>query len=231
METNHPDSTWFAQQLLDWYREHGRDFPWRRTDDPYVVLVCEVLLRRSRSTTVAMVMERFLQAWPHAAALADAEPEEVSAVIRPLGLTSRSVQLVSMARELRDWPSFPTSVHELTELAGVGRYAATATLGLPTVDGTSARVYRRFYGLTDHRPHKTVDDELWILVTNTFPEDPTDAQQLNWAVLDLAAATCLPERPRCEACPLRSRCAKSNHLPGQRPAIQGRQELGGEECR
>ena len=231
METTHPDTTWFAQQLLDWYREHGRDFPWRRTDDPYVVLVCEVLLRRSRSTTVAKVMERFLQHWPHAAALADAEPEEVAAVIRPLGLTSRSVQLVAMARELHDRPGFPTSVHELTELTGVGRYAAAATLGLPTVDGTSARVYRRYYGLTDHRPHKTVDHRLWDFVADAFPQDPTDAQQLNWAVLDLAAATCLPERPRCEACPLRNRCTHRSHLRGQRPAIRDRQILGREERR
>ena len=206
METTHPDSTWFAKRILDWYCEHGREFPWRRTDDPYVVLVCEVLLRRSRSTTVAKVMERFLQHWPHAAALADAEPEDVAAVIRPLGLTSRSVQLVAMARELHDRPGFPTSVHELTELTGVGRYAAAATLGLPTVDGTSARVYRRFYGLTDHRPHKTVDDQLWGFVEATFPEDRAVGQKLNWAVLDLAATTCLPEKPRCRTCPMAPRC-------------------------
>ncbi len=208
METTNPDGKWFAHQLLDWYGEHGRDFPWRRTDDRYVVLVCEVLLRRSRSRTVAKTMDTFLQYWPDAAALADAEPEEVAAVIRPLGLTSRSVQLVAMARELRDRPGFPTSVHELTELTGVGQYAATATLGLPTVDGTSARVYRRFYGLTDHRPHKTVDDELWTFVRTTFPEARAHSRHLNWAVLDLAATTCLPERPRCDACPLARRCRK-----------------------
>ena len=206
METAHPDAAWFAQQLLRWYREHGRDFPWRRTDDPFVVLVCEVLLRRSRSSTVAKVMDAFMERWVDAAALADTEPEEVAAVIRPLGLTSRSIQLVAMARELRDLPGFPTSVDELTELTGVGRYAATATLGLPTVDGTSARVYRRFYGLTDHRPHKTVDDALWTFVARNSPEDRTEALHLNWAVLDLAAAACLPEKPRCKACPLARRC-------------------------
>lgn len=206
METTHPDADWFAEQLRHWYQEHGRDFPWRQTDDPYVVLVCEVLLRRSRSTTVAKVMDGFLQRWPDPMLLAEAEPNDVAAVIRPLGLTSRSVQLVAMARELRNLPGFPASVHELTELTGVGRYAATAALGLPTVDGTSARVYRRFYGLTDHRPHKTVDDQLWTFVTSNFPHDRTDSRHLNWAVLDLAAATCLPGKPRCSVCPLVRRC-------------------------
>ena len=210
MNTTHPDATWFAQQLLDWFDQHGRDFPWRRTDDPYIVLVCEVLLRRSRSTTVAKVMDTFIQRWPDAASLAAADPEEVAGVIRPLGLTSRTTQLIAMAQQLCDRPSFPTSVDELTELTGVGRYAATATLGLPTVDGTSARVYRRFFDQTDQRPDKTVDDELWNLVTRTSPEDPTDAKRLNWAVLDLAAARCLPAKPRCSSCPLVSRCASTD---------------------
>jgi len=98
------------------------------------------------------------------------------------------------------------------------------------VDGTSARVYRRFYGLTDHRPHKTVDDELWSFVTATFPEDSTDAQQLNWAVLDLAAAMCLPERPRCEECPLGSRCAEVSHRLGRRPHTRPA-VVGGEKYR
>jgi A/G-specific adenine glycosylase len=206
MENLHPDAAWFTAQLLRWFRDHGRDFLWRNTDDPYVVLVCEVLLRRSRSTTVAKVMSGFFERWPDVPALADAEPEDVAAVIRPLGLTSRSVQLVAMARELRDLPSFPRSVDELTDLTGIGRYAAAATLGLPTVDGTSARVYRRFFGLTDDRPHKTVDDELWGAIEAISPNDQNASRRLNWAVLDLAASQCLPEKPRCSACPLVRRC-------------------------
>lgn len=209
MSTHHHDAAWFTQMLLRWYEKHGRDFIWRRADDPYIVLVCEVLLRRSRSTTVATVVDRLLQRWPSTSALAGAEPDAVAAVIRPLGLTSRGGQLVLMAGRLSDLPRFPTTVEELTALPGIGRYAAAASLGLPTVDGTSARVYRRFFGLTDHRPDRTVDDELWAFVETALPDDASVTRRLNWAVLDLAAAVCLPQKPRCRVCPLEDRCRSS----------------------
>ena len=200
------DADLFTSRLLDWFEEHGREFPWRKTDDPYRVLICEVLLRRSRSTTVAKVTEAFFNRWPTAGALADADVEDVTDVIRPLGLTKRAPQLIDLGQALDDASRLPDSIEALTELPGVGRYAAAATLGEPTVDGTSARVYRRYFGWLDTPEHKTVDDQLWELAGNVLPSDTDAVRKLNWAVLDLAAFICTPRRPRCDRCPLASRC-------------------------
>lgn len=210
MKPVHRDALWFSESILTWFEAHGRELPWRRTEDLYVILISEVLLRRSRSTTVAKVLEDFLARWPDTATLAAADPASVAEVIRPLGLTSRSVQLVALADRLHSAEALPRTAAELRELPGVGRYVAAATLGLPTVDGTSARVYRRFYGLIDHRPDKTVDDELWSHVIVNAPEDASRSRKLNWAVLDLAAQVCLPSRPTCSTCPLRARCFIAN---------------------
>jgi A/G-specific adenine glycosylase len=200
------DPDHFTSQLLAWYADNGREFPWRQTDDPYRILICEVLLRRSRSTTVAKVAGPFFERWPSAAELADADVGEVVDVIRPLGLTSRASQLVSLGQGLRDRADFPSSVAELVSLPGVGRYAATATLGEPTVDGTSARVYRRYFGFLDSTHHKTVDNTLWELAETALSVRHEAARRLNWAVLDLAASTCLPINPRCETCPVSPAC-------------------------
>jgi A/G-specific adenine glycosylase len=200
------DPDHFTSQLLAWYEENGREFPWRQTDDPYQILICEVLLRRSRSTTVTKVTGAFFERWPAPADLAEAEVDEVVDVIRPLGLTSRASQLVKLAQALRDRQGFPSSVAELVSLPGVGRYAAAATLGEPTVDGTSARVYRRYFGQLDAAHHKSVDEDLWEFAAGVVSGGLERARSVNWAVLDLASSTCLPSQPRCEICPLRAAC-------------------------
>lgn len=100
------------------------------------------------------------------------------------------------------------------ELPGVGRYAANAAAAVafgrrsPTVDGVSARVYRRYFGLAEGRP-AIGDRDLWDLVERATPD--RGARTWNWAVLDLAAAICLPRNPRCEACPLRDGCVAAKH--------------------
>ncbi len=212
------DPDHFTSQLLAWYADHGRDFPWRQTSDPYRILICEVLLRRSRSTTVAKVTDPFFARWPSAAELATAEVDEVITVIRPLGLTGRASQLVELGQALTDREQFAESVDDLVALPGVGRYAAAATLGEPTVDGTSARVYRRYSGQLDAPQHKTVDDALWKTAEDLLPAAPEARRMVNWAVLDLAASTCLPAQPRCDACPIAPGCYWST---AEFPVAQG----------
>lgn len=196
----------FANRLLAWFDEHGREMPWRRTADPYELLICEVLLRRSRGTTVAKVTDAFFDRWPTPSHLAAAEVEEVVSVIRPLGLTNRAAQLVALGRRLAELGQLPDGVDELCQLPGVGRYTAAATLGRPAVDGTSARVYRRFFGELSSEEHKTVDGDLWQVVETVVRGGNDEVRRLNWAVLDLAASTCLPSHPRCGECPLLDSC-------------------------
>jgi A/G-specific adenine glycosylase len=204
------DVRWFRRRLLTWGRENRRSFPWRETNDPWRVLVAEVLLQRSRGKTVAKVYEELFRRWPDAAALGRARESSIASVIRPLGLVRRAGTLRAMAREVVRIGGVPGDPDELMGLPGVGRYAANATSvvafgsRVPVVDGVSARVYRRYLGLPSDLP-ATSDRGLWEEVARATP--PTASKVWNWAVLDLAAEICLPARPRCGGCPLAARCA------------------------
>ena len=204
------DVRWFRRRLLAWGREHRRSFPWRETDDPWRILVAEVLLQRSRGKTVARVYEALFRRWPDALSMGRALEGSIAAVIRPLGLVRRAGTLRAMAREVTRLGGVPADPDALLSLPGVGRYAANATLVVafgkraPVVDGVSARVYRRYLGIPSDLP-ATSDRSLWEEVARATP--PNSSKEWNWAVLDLAAEICLPTNPRCGGCPLAARCA------------------------
>jgi A/G-specific adenine glycosylase len=200
----------FVRKLQAWGRTNRRDFPWREEEDPFRVLVAEVLLQRSRGTTVAGVLEGLFSRWQDASALAGAPLQDIESVIRPLGLVNRASSLKKMAAEIVELGGVPRSVEMMLRLSGVGRYSASATSAsvfgqrTATVDGTSARVYRRVFGLTAAKESE-VDQNLWELVQEVVPKGAA-VREWNWAVLDLAAMVCLPKRPRCSECPVLKEC-------------------------
>ena len=168
--------------LLAWYRESGRDLPWRRTRDPYAVLVSEVMLQQTQVERVVPRYERWLERWPTAASLAAATPGEVIVEWQGLGYNRRALHLHRAARHVAEhgWPD------DLAALPGVGDYTAAA-LGnfafgedvLPrdvNVERVERRTGHAFTGLA--------------------------AQ----ALMDLGATVCLARIPRCEQCPLEAIC-------------------------
>jgi A/G-specific adenine glycosylase len=202
----------FQSDLAAWGERNRRNFGWRRTDDAFRVLVAEVLLQRSRGGTVGRVFEELISRWPDARSLARARVSSIGSVIRPLGLVKRAVTLRAMAQEIARIGSVPSTYEGLIALPGVGPYAANATLAVafgqraPVVDGVSARVYRRYFGLETDGPAAS-DRKLIQVVEEATPHD--HVREWNWAVLDLAATICLPKVPRCPECPLRDHCAWS----------------------
>lgn len=197
---------------MAWGGIHRRSFPWRENPEPFRTLVAEILLQRSRGTTVATVYEALFSRWPDADALARARVTSIESVIRPLGLTKRAATLRALAQEVTRLGSVPGTLDGLLALPGVGRYAASATLSVAfgtraaVVDGVTARVYRRYFGLEGDEP-ATNDDKLWALVEEVTPHE--HIREWNWAVLDLAATICLPKVPRCSQCPLQADCTWS----------------------
>ena len=197
----------FASVIVGWWSKHGRDFPWRQTSDPFRILVAEILLQRSRSGTVASVYSQLFQRWSTPRELAVSDMAELEHLISPLGLKSRATSIKAAAIGWSERKKPPDTAEELQELNGVGAYSANATAiamswnADPCVDSVSIRVLRRYLddkndGLTDiqvaSRAYSLVSKDQW--------------RELNWAILDLAAAVCMPRRPRCPNCPLEDRC-------------------------
>ena len=168
--------------LLDWYREHGRDLPWRQTRDPYAILVSEVMLQQTQAARVVPRYTAWLERWPSAAALAAEPLAEVIRTWQGLGYNRRAVNLHAAATRIayEGWPD------DLTELPGVGRYTADA-------------VARFAFG----RPVLPVDTNVRRVVQRTGLGFGPDAAH---ALMDLGATVCLSRVPRCAACPLATGC-------------------------
>jgi A/G-specific adenine glycosylase len=169
---------------LDWYAQEARDLPWRRTRDPYEVLVSEVMLQQTQVARVVERWERWLRRWPDPAALASAAPAEVLGEWVGLGYNRRALRLRDACTVVaRDgWPA------DLETLPGVGAYTAAAVRAFAfdepvvPVDTNVARVFER---------------------TGAPMEGPPE---LGHALMDLGATICTARAPRCEACPLRGAC-------------------------
>jgi A/G-specific adenine glycosylase len=169
-------------QLLAWFEEAGRDLPWRRTRDPYAILVSEVMLQQTQVERVVPRYLAWLERWPTVQSLAEASPAEVIRKWQGLGYNRRALSLHRAARQVAEhgWPA------DLTSLPGIGPYTAAAlrcfAFGedvLP-VDVNVARVSKRTGGAFS----------------------AASAQ----ALMDLGATICLARVPRCDACPLAARC-------------------------
>ena len=170
------------RRLLDWFVEHGRDLPWRRTRDPYAILVSEVMLQQ---TQVARVIPRYLawlDRWSTVDALAAATAAEMIREWQGLGYNRRALNLHRAARQIaeRGWPD------DLTELPGVGRYTADAIARFAL-----------------DRPVLPVDTNVRRVLERTGDEFGPESAH---ALMDLGATVCLARVPRCGACPLAVGC-------------------------
>jgi A/G-specific adenine glycosylase len=202
---------WFRRKLLDWFASHGREFPWRQTQDPYRVLIAEVLLHRTRSDLAARVYGDFIERYPTAAALAVADVDEVVATLRPLGFVHRSARLPELGRALLadHGGVVPSDRESLLRLPGVGSYMANAVLALafdrtaPLLDPNVIRVLERFFGMRSERLRARDDKRLWSFLERLVPR--TQSRDFNLALVDFGSTVCR-KRPLCPDCPLRARC-------------------------
>lgn len=196
--------------MLDWYARHGRDLPWRRTRDPYAILVCEILSHQTQISRVVPVYERLLARYPTVESLARAPLPAIKAITDPLGYKVRGGWLkaaaVVVAEERAGY--FPDSVEGLRQLPGVGRYTAGAVMSFahrldaPVVDTNVARLLSRYFGAGPARGASRA--RLWGLAAAVIPRGK--GYLINQALMDLGATVCTARKPRCVSCPLRRGC-------------------------
>lgn len=202
---------WFRRQLKAWADQHLRDFPWRRTSDPYAIFVAEFLLQKTGASTAAPVYETFISRYPTLKALAAAPVEEVASLLQPLGLFFRAERLCQSVRVILEQyeGKIPSTQAQLLALPGVGKYTARSICAhafsqpLAVLDTNVARILERFFGLQGNRV-KSRCKLLWKAAEQVAPL--TDVGTWNLTLLDFGAAVCTAKNPRCNECPLREQC-------------------------
>ena len=205
----------FALTLLDWFRENGRDLPWRQTRDPYAIWLSEIILQQTQVKQGWEYWERFMRRWPTVEDLAEATEDEVLREWQGLGYYSRARNLHFAAKQIVALGHFPNTLEEIKSLKGVGDYTAAAigsiAFGLPAavVDGNVYRVLARYFGIEtpiNTTEGKKVFTALAQELLPGFPSKYSLTSDYNQAVMDFGAIQCTPQSPRCAECPLMESC-------------------------
>ncbi len=208
----------FQSRLLRWFRENGRDLPWRRTRDPYKILVSEVMLQQTQVDRVQGYYRRFLREYPTVQDLAAAPLARVRDSWDGLGYYARARNLHAAARQIveRHEGRFPRRLEQVIALPGVGRYTAGAVVSFaygepaPILDTNVRRVLSRIF--VRRRPSRpaALERRLWALAEAAVPRD--HAWEFNQAIMDLGATVCTARNPACPQCPVRQVCASFARL-------------------
>ncbi|MBI4355686.1 MAG: A/G-specific adenine glycosylase [Candidatus Omnitrophica bacterium] len=202
----------FTRRLLAWYARHKRDLPWRRTKDPYKILVSEIMLHQTQVDRVAPKFEEFVARYPTVHDLAKANLKTLKKEWYPLGYNYRPARLRSIAREAvaRYDGRVPERYDELIAMDGVGEYTAGAILSIaynqsvPALDTNVIRVLRRVFGVRGDPAQRTTQKRLTKLAASLIPQGR--AGDFNEAMMDLGAMVCTAKRPACPTCCLRRLC-------------------------
>ena len=198
--------------LLRWYDRYGRDLPWRTTDDPYHILVSEVMLQQTQVDRVLPKYHEWLSKYPSLTALAGADLDDVSATWRPLGYNIRPQRLHSIAREAVSTygGALPSDRETLLSFKGIGAYTAGAILSFAfrqraaILDTNVARVlYRVFVGTGAPIGH-AMTKHLWAVAETLVPR--VRVFDFNQALMDFGATHCTARKPACPACPMAKWC-------------------------
>jgi len=208
----------FRRALLAWYRANGRDLPWRRTDDPYHILVSEIMLQQTQVDRVLPKYHEWLDKYPSLEALASADEGDVSDTWRPLGYNIRPRRLQSIAREsvARFGGKLPSDEDTLLSFKGIGAYTAGAIRSFAfgqraaILDTNVARVLHRvFVSRGDINAH-AMRKHLWNVSEVLVPYK--HVFDFNQALMDFGATVCTARQPKCDRCPMTGQCKSVKKL-------------------
>jgi A/G-specific adenine glycosylase len=217
----------FQRRLLDWFRKHQRDLPWRRNKEPHRIWVAEVMLQQTRIAAVVPYYHRFLRRFPNVESLARASQEDVLRLWSGLGYYRRARNMHRAARQIvaHHGGRFPRDLGSALQLPGTGRYTAAAVLSIAydapvaVLDGNVARVLARIGAVRGnvHAPRH------WRKLSDMAQHFLAADAPGNWnqAMMELGETVCAPQSPRCGACPISRWCqARRLGLTHRIPARQ-----------
>jgi len=200
-----------GEEILGWWYENRRDYPWRRETDPYRILVAEIMLQRTRAEQVVPVYLEFIGRYPTVYDLAGADLKEVGEYFAKLGLRWRAGRVLEMAKYVveRFRGKLPESREELLEIPAVGDYVADAILIFAygrdrvAVDSNVVRIVERLF-CAKSRGEGRRDPEIRRIANSMLV--PGKAREFNWALIDFGSLVCRSVNPLCGDCPLRGKC-------------------------
>jgi A/G-specific adenine glycosylase len=205
----------FGSKLRRWYRVHARDLPWRRTRDPYHILVSELMLQQTQVSRVITKYAEFLHRFPTLEDVARSRPSHVREAWSGLGYYARARNLQKLARTIvrdREPAAIPPEPEALRKLPGIGAYTAGAVASFayerraPLVDTNVARVLTRVFAPhvspRTHAGHK----EIWEIARAVLPRTGATTYVHNQALMELGALVCTARSSGCARCPVRSVC-------------------------
>ena len=213
----------FSEILINWYREHKRELPWRESSDPYLIWISEIILQQTRVVQGYDYFIRFIKRFPDVTSLAEADEDEVMKFWQGLGYYSRARNLHAAARSMNG--VFPKTYPEVLALKGVGEYTAAAicsfayNMPYAVVDGNVYRVLSRYLGI-ETPIDSTEGKKLFASLAGDF-FDKSRPAVYNQAIMDFGAIQCTPQNPACLFCPLAGSCmALSKSMVAQLPVKQ-----------
>jgi len=197
-----------VDKLLEWYRDHARDLPWRRTSDPYYIWVSEIMLQQTRVESVIPYYLSWIDRFPTMEDLAKANEEDVLSLWEGLGYYRRAINLHRGVKEIH--ASYGGIIPEdpilLQKLPGVGPYTAGAIASIafdqpaPILDGNIRRLFSRLFNIHDEPGTSKAEKIFQEIARDLIPEEyPGD---FNQALMELGALVCIPKKPGCDRCPL-----------------------------
>jgi A/G-specific adenine glycosylase len=219
----------FRRALLSWYRKNRRDLPWRRTTDPYAILVSEFMLQQTQVATVIPYYNEWMRRFPDFQSVAAASEADVLHAWQGLGYYARARNLRATAVAIKEKHGgiFPRELKSIRDLPGIGRYTANAIAtfafdeAVPIVEANIARVLSRLFDVQTPIDTSAGREQLWSAASRLLPR--RSAGEHNSALMELGALLC-GARPQCPSCPVRSLCRTTNptDLPRKkaRPAIR-----------
>jgi len=203
----------FAKELLEWFEQNKRDFPWRKEKKPYTILIAEKLLQQTSYGHVLKVYKEFIQKYPDIDTLSRASEKELKELITPLGFhRQRSKQLISIGKIIKKEfeGEIPQKTEELVKLPGVGKYIANAVACFaygkhtPIIDVNVRRVVGRAFPWG-----KQKDSQLFDYLEEMMPEGKS--KEFNWGIIDFSSKVC-SRKPKCQICFFKGLCAFYNKV-------------------
>ncbi len=197
------------QTILVWYKQSGRQLPWRQTTDQYKILVSEMMLQQTQVDRVIPKYYVFLEKFPTVSSLADAQTADVLKMWSGLGYNRRALYLQKCAQTIKEKHNgkFPGTTEELLTLPGLGKYTAAAVQSfaenkdIVVIDVNIERIFKRiFYGKIESTE---------AIAQHILPEN----ESRNWhnALMDIGALFCAAKNPKCTICPVKKLCASANN--------------------